>query len=119
MGISRGIRRSKRKVMKTRKQFVQLMEGKGKTAAWAEKEFDRRRTGATQWKCGNDEETQLPTVQCNGSEGEEVYSDEFNEDAVELETKQLAATSRNVDMLLEEQKCKQNMFVLSGRLLNI
>ena len=92
----RGVRRIKRKVMKTKTKFFDLQLGRGKDAPWCEKEWNRRRTGTTEWKTGQCRDTKLPTVQAYASSEEEEYSDEHVEDSVELETKQQAATKRNV-----------------------
>ena len=82
--------------MKTKKKFFDLQLGRGKDAPWCEKEWNRRRTGTTEWKTGQCRDTKLPTVQAYASSEEEEYSDEHVEDSVELETKQQAATKRNV-----------------------
>ena len=78
------------------------MEAKGKDKRWAEKEFDRRRTGATEWKCGTCPDTGLPTAQCYGDQAESDYEDKYNDDAVELSTQQKAASKKNVDDMLED-----------------
>ena len=92
----------KKKSTQTRKQFVDRMVSKGKSEVWAGREFERRRVGNTEWETGEGLETKLPTVQRFGSDAEETYSDEFAEDACELETKQCAATKKNVFQILQD-----------------
>lgn len=101
IGVKRGVRRARAKVMLTKKQFVERMEAKGKPKAWAEAEFGRRLQGNTEWKVGTDEDTKLTTVQAYGSGKEEVYSDDFQEGAVEIETKAAKAFHKHVANLLE------------------
>lgn len=52
-------------------------------------------------KVGVDEDTKLTTVQAWGEDKEELYSEEFQEDGVEIETKAAKASRKHVASLLE------------------
>ena len=99
---AKGVRKARNKVMKTKKAFCDFMEGKGMERAAAEKEFNRRLLGNTEWRTSVDEDTGLPTVQCWGEAQEEEYDDNAMTDVVELTTKQQAANKRNVHEMLED-----------------
>ena len=64
----KGVLAQRKKVMKTKKQFVTAMEERGKEKQWAERGFNRRLLGGTEWKIGHDPDTGLPTVQCWGDD---------------------------------------------------
>ena len=57
--------------MKTKKKFFDLQFGRGKDAPWCEKEWNRRRTGTTEWKTGQCRDTKPPTVQAYASSEKE------------------------------------------------
>ena len=48
----KGVLAQRKKVMKTKKQFVTAMKERGKEKQWAEREFNRRLLGGTEWKIG-------------------------------------------------------------------
>ena len=101
VGKRSGLRRTRRKVMKTKKAFCDKMVARGRPLPWAEKEYNRRMNGETEWKTGVCRDTQLPTVQCCASSEEEEFSEDYAEDEVEASTKNQAANKRNISELLE------------------
>ena len=91
MSSRKGTCAVKRKLMKTRRAFADLMEKRGKHKKWGDKEFDRRALGNAGWKVGIDSDKKLTTEQCLASSEEEEYEGEAMEDRVELETKRVLA----------------------------
>ena len=83
-----GIRNEKEKVMLTQKQFITHMEAKGKSAAWAKEEWERRKAAPENvWKKGVDADTKLPTIAAYGDDREVDFDEKGIEDGVELEGK--------------------------------
>ena len=64
------------------------MEAKGKSAAWAKEEWERRKAAPDNvWKNGVDADTKLPTIAAYGNEKEVDFDDKGIVDVVELEGK--------------------------------
>mmetsp|Transcript_134530 Transcript_134530/g.429670 ORF Transcript_134530/g.429670 Transcript_134530/m.429670 type:complete len:959 (-) Transcript_134530:267-3143(-) len=71
-----GKRNACQKVMKTEKEFVRMMEDRGRTKEWAQKEFLSRRNDKTgTWRSDSCPDTKLPRTQLHGEDIEEDFNE--------------------------------------------
>ena len=92
----KGSRREQEKVMKTQKEFIALMEGKGKSREWSLDEFKRRWNGGSGipgWEADHCPDTHLPRVQCFGETKEVAFSENSHGETVEQSMQEKSTTS--------------------------
>ena len=83
-----GVKVAQTKVMKTRKEFVEIFLGKGMTKQWGEAEFDRRwASNGNPWKVDLDPDCRLPRVQLYADKTEEEFDSKSKSQEIEMTTK--------------------------------
>lgn len=75
-----------RRVSKTKKEFITIMVGRGQTADWADKEFDKRHKDPS-FCPGICPDTKLQTVKLTAESYLDDYQDDYRDDAVVSGTK--------------------------------